>query len=184
MQLQQTGSSIQGTGFYSGNNRVLIHGKLEGTVGPDWVKFRVHWENGAVGQYEGKLEYNRKDDESSVTQETFSGTTFDEAHPDEKSYWFYPRQHFDCATDDGAKVGNLNFGIPPPPEQPKALGRTQAPPKLGPVSRPAGPVAALPLYTPTSPKTSICALAAAARARHASDAPDLEAQCRTLSGRP
>jgi len=183
IEIQQAGPTIHGPALYEASNGSNVHGAMDGQAGPAGVDFRVRWDDGTVGRYSGKLKFLTQDNRASPLAEYFEGTTFEEGRPGNNATWTSPqRQHFKCAADDGQQT-SLNFGLPPAPTPSIALGRAKAPPKLPPVSRQSGPVAEVPLATPTSPKTSVCALAAAARARHTSDAASLEAQCRALSAR-
>jgi hypothetical protein len=182
---QQSGYNIQGSATYLSNDGKFVRGTLDGSMGANSIQFKAHWENGTVGIYRADFVFIRGDG-SSITAEYFSGGTFEEGHPETNAAWTSrQRPYSKCiATDDGLTANNFDFGIPPRPQDPVALGRTQAPPKVGPINRPAGPLGEVPFSTPTSQKASICALAASARARHAADQASLEAQCRALGGQP
>jgi hypothetical protein len=153
-------------------------------MGAESIWFKAHWEDGTVGIYQADLLFIRGAG-SSITAEYFKGSTFEDGHQEITTGWTSnERPYSQClATDDGL-VGNYNFGIPQGPQTPKALGRTKSPLKVGPVNRPASPLPEVQSSAPTSQKASICALAAAARARHAGDEASLEAQCRALGGQP
>jgi hypothetical protein len=89
------GSGNLGDGDVHGGAKIVEGGSgeanLEGNLAGDALEFRVHWPNGAVGQYSGRYDASG----------SLSGVTFDIANPGSQATWFRTTFGHGGNIDDG-----------------------------------------------------------------------------------
>jgi hypothetical protein len=154
--LRQTDANFNGEAEYYVTHDEKRHGTVTGVASESSIDFTVAWEDGAVGEYHGAVEYHDVDNHPSGRWSELTGTTVDRNHRSEPATW-YSRQDLKCLKYEQDNVTWGSWGPPPPPV---TLGRAQ------------------PSGAPSGPPMTICERARDARARNSPAAAALEAKCR------